>query len=78
LGENSNTIFARTTWVTGAIHATTRRSKRHDGILKQACGGVIKIIAVICEYLVRLLDYRGLMGDPVHSFFFAQIIPKIL
>jgi hypothetical protein len=50
--------------VTGTIHATTRRSKRLDGILKQTCGGVLKIIAVICEYLVRLLDYRGLMGNP--------------
>ena len=41
--------------------------KRHDGILKQACGGVVNLIAVCCEYVVRLLDYRGLMGDPFFS-----------
>lgn len=27
LGGNSNTISARTTWVTGAIHATTNEAK---------------------------------------------------
>jgi hypothetical protein len=47
---------------------------RHDVILKHTCGGVLKIIAMICEHLVRLLDYHhAATKETPHMIFMKQL-----